>query len=1284
LLPALPDSEASGGDDDEREHKMKLRRQEERVLDTSENTQQEKEEETRKMQSPTRLMSSQPARSSSQRSRRPAVALAQRSVQYSQTQTLPIAQSGPDDIVLDAPPPTTITAQHRGNEALIIRGKRLTVHFDGACRGNHLRTEANRATSFAVFVERYESWPTLGITSELKTSHAAELSAATCAADAVLQVSEEMLHTGYDPTLVEFTIRGDSMSIITAIVGGSIRSYRRDPRMENSNLWVTLREKLDKMADGSLNVKWEWVPRTRNQEADEICNAVLDGRSINGDVRSSPPTATINGELIARLLETAVLHRFPVIRKMPIMLQMNFNAFIYSILRNDHCQQADSRALFMVAPILASIDSCGRVRRGREEAKHLRQHLDMLAFSTEYLVETIQRIISVRDQPPSTEPFSPQPRDPEARIRALASRGEFRKIIPDEDVILADPTDGVVMDKLRFMFPDQPLPSKLPEDRCRQTVTFTDIAAAMRRLKRAKSPGITGWTAETLRPVVFGAPTHLHAAIVDIFTALLNVDVTNAEKSLMTAGVLIPFTYVDKQGKIRPIVLICAVVKVCWYILLEDYKNPCIARTGIAHTEARGCASAVAVIQHSIRQGHPVVACDATNAFNTVSRNTAFAHFSTHANTYQRMFRFMNLMYAEPRQLRVFRGTLVGQVMSTTGTVQGCPSSQMFFTAGITEAAMLAKYDAVNIVDDVHLIGPDAIKNASRIFGYYQNANQHLDGSKLRILWPNARPKAVSRLPACLQRPPASDGTLAHIITTGLVRVLGSYVELTPPTAEQERSFLEDFLAKPRRRLERVLRLTTTLQIKLLVLNAIVWDYVYHAEALAVSDALRQRAFDALDELHLTAFFTLFDIPAADRDSLVPTVQASYADGGFGLLPYGKLHGMIRHRGYQRVREFGARFEIDFPALRADEPAPSIVDAWRKEFRQHLSTGRKTYLTVEHFTYLDPSFRPWPTVWPTNCYTRLDDTTMRFGVHLRLEMLEKKHHWCKIEERFLDGLPTRADFTKHMLTCRSCGPLQESYRHERVVHAIAATLRFYGIAVRVGTQGLALPGRDKGGPDLSVAAGENFIVDVGTVSSKPPHRQENGCRSAMTDTWSMKMNKYADFIKLLDGTGTRFLPFIVATSGVIFEKTLAVIKQWFEWSGRKTACKRDLESNIQMEMLRGMSQGMAMTFVKAQLNDSLTARTGAALNVCDNETLTDDDAEADDDREEMTRPRRTQQKEQTKPTTKTKKGSKSQRQRDGEDEDETGDDGDDEGEKKRTRHKAAAARKRDRERARET
>ena len=162
---------------------------------------------------------------------------------------------------------------------------------------------------------------------------------------------------------------------------------------------------------------------------------------------------------------------------------------------------------------------------------------------------------------------------------------------------------------------------------------------------------------------------------------------------------------------------------------------------------------------------------------------------------------------------------------------------------------------------------------AAEVVEAYRTVNQHLDGSKVKVIG-SADARTIKRqLPECLKHATICNGT---------TEILGGFVTPQGTNREDEAKETGKWLTKMRQRYGKIAALPTTHQNKWLILHNSTHHHLYRAETFMVND--RCSVFDALDDLQVK---TLLDIAAlkGQPENLFVLTFTPIKDGGLGLFP---------------------------------------------------------------------------------------------------------------------------------------------------------------------------------------------------------------------------------------------------------------------------------------------------------------------------------------------------------------------------------------------------------------
>jgi len=810
--------------------------------------------------------------------------------------------------------------------------------------------------------------------------------------------------------------------------------------------------------------------------------------------------------------------------------------------------------MFWIAPHLINVydKSC----QGRSAFKALRHHLCLLQ-QPDYIDRCVADLhMALQSEAPTTT--TPPRRDvDEAQIRNFCKRGLFHKCLHDDDVEVVQPSHAVHA-ALSDLFPQSDLPDPIPTgDLPAPFYTYSQCRQAFQRVKKHKSPGLSGWTRELLFPLFLNpVPAPVKHAIASLFTTFVNVDrLTLAERQILKTGSLLPFYYRAKN-KYRPIVILETISKMMWVLALTDIDDTNLMKTG--HTACRKGSTQLAVhcIQEALHAGRPVLCMDASNAFNTLSRFDAVKYMSERRNIYAPCLQLYNMMYAEPSTVHMFDCTGVSKysITVTTGTRQGCTSGPWLYMVGTMLVSLKYKGKLVQVADDVFLVSADAQQIVPDVLADFRLINQRLDGPKMQWLCP-PNVALSTRVP----------------VRSKVTGILGSFVQPSTTTRTETAVTISRLWLTPiREKFQRLVRLPTTVQNKVLILRSLTWNFLYAAECFRCD--VREDIFVELDDIQVNTLIEVLRLQTCTREekrnfhvqAFLPT-----QDGGFGLLPYAHLHESICSRSLQQASEFIARFSL-VPPICIDPGVQSSLHAqWRAALRDDVRGFRVRSLTLSATSFLR---RPYNVSWldtrPINSIRFLEDEYYLFAARLKCKLLEPRSYHCPISDCDI-GEMDRLHFTNHVISCCHCAAPAYHIRHEKVVYVLARTLRFHGIIATANPQGFPIPGNTRGGPDLMMYGRETHAIDVAVSKEKLGGNLE----SALQAVYLGKKADYKTYATLTHHTVT---PFVLSIYGDFHRATLDFIGDL----KLSTEGRYDIMANVQCELIVGMKQGFDLLFCK--------------------------------------------------------------------------------------------------------
>ena len=457
--------------------------------------------------------------------------------------------------------------------------------------------------------------------------------------------------------------------------------------------------------------------------------AALDKRPINTDIFSPVTIHEIDEHDISRALQRCKEQRLRAPRTLSLSLAKPWIQFLQSILMITNLHKA--RLLLWLAPSLLAYST--HDIKSSSSFKAVRNHLELLQDRT-YLAGCIHAIASI-DTPPQRSSTAVSEAK---RFHTMVKRGLFLKAIEQSTIRIAQPSEDVDA-KLNQLYPTNALPDQLVpahEGQDEYSTSFPDLAHALRKLKPGKSPGFSGWTKELLWPLFQCTSPRLQTRIVEVFSSMGNVEsLTELERRLLQDGVLIPFEYLDRAGKIRPITLKETFGKLIWHTILDDVytkDNRLSHSSGQCFFRPGGSSAAAHALSAALAQG-PCVAHDSKNCFNSFDRAPGMAFVRERPKIYGKGFRWFNPQYADLSYAVRLQDNFSIEV--TSGSNQGCVSSGFFHTAATWKA--MAGMRNISIVDDAYTYGNGFIQHSIQMSDKLKAIGLDVTGPKTCLFVPD-------------------------------------------------------------------------------------------------------------------------------------------------------------------------------------------------------------------------------------------------------------------------------------------------------------------------------------------------------------------------------------------------------------------------------------------------------------------------------------------------------------------------------------------------------------------
>ena len=1034
------------------------------------------------------------------------------------------------------------------------------LFFDGACRNNGMK---NARAAYGVFHDEYSSPYTTS--DEITRSgdetvvhnNAAEIIACTVAVHQAIKIVKKF---GPRPVV----IHGDSDHVIAAVRDGRVKAYAATNHdFSNAAHWKALGLAVSQLEALNADTVFRWVPRTMNVEADELANAALDERQPRAEIRSKSMQKFEQFQL-AEIVRMLRQKRLATLRSIPNSLTDTYKATIRHIVRS--CMSlAPEWAPYIISFLPHLISLHRSTIMNNDDHKTLRTHLLMLQEDA-YLQHSLQQLHAKLSSDQHEDPRAPTPE--ERRLATFVKLGLFGKVLQDNDASPA-PTDGDVEQikhKLNDLFPPAPLPTPLACDNHVTPVTVGEMLLGVKRLRRGKAPGITGWTKELLSPAVFDMPEDVQQFFATFFTAVCNDRLNEDVRSLILEGVLLPLQYKSKPGKIRPVIMLDALTKLCWHVVLAACPAEELKSTSHTSNRKGGCQLAIAAIQAALDADNVVICMDAVNAYNTVSRQAAFDFLNRNRDTMRRLFPLVNMFYARESSATWFSGSRpIHAVNIQAGSRQGCVSGLHLLEWATAAANRRHRQHVTQVADDVTIIS-NSYDELQPVIADYASVNQKLDGPKMRIICSAARKsEAMHMLNASADR-----------VCTSPTRVLGGVVSPRGCNDSDFTNVYDEIATKLRHKYYKLAALPLTRQQRWLTLLNITFHALFYVEN---TGRLSRRLAEMIDDLQLTTFINTFDLTnkltSAELESLHLNLHTPIEDGGLGLLPYAAVLDHVESQRVIRVSEYVRSFGLPPPPEpQCSTKNKSLAAAWAHYWVNNLVPRNQHVRPLQAMKGAPLNrFASFLEVLPRNMYTTFDDEQFRFAVLHRLRLLDVRPLKCKhpqtsatLKTNLETGTVTRSQYTDHMQSCTSCTEHLFQRRHEAVIRSIRRVCRFHGYDCRVLShqqRDLTLPGNSRGGADLLIYHNGNiFAIDATVVKETCP---SDNVRDMMRKAFHDKKKKYERYAEV---TQQVIVPFVVSVYGIVSPDTINALRPIYRVHRTDVVFRTDLLTLPQCELLK--------------------------------------------------------------------------------------------------------------------
>jgi hypothetical protein len=385
--------------------------------------------------------------------------------------------------------------------------------------------------------------------------------------------------------------------------------------------------------------------------------------------------------------------------------------------------------------------------------------------------------------------------------------------------------------------------------------------------------------------------------------------------------------------------------------------------------------------------------------------------------------------------------------------------------------------------------------------------------------------------------------------------VLGAIVSTSKCDRQQAGRVIEQKLRAIEKKYNKVRKLQTSKQNKMLIIRSLSWDYIYLAQTMLAYG--RKEFFEGIDDIQYKCIIDVLELE--DEPNLFVQIFSPIQDGGFGIVPMSHLADFLLQKALAVSAPFMAQYGLSMD--QGIIQYSSLAHAWAQYFKEAPIGPRvkSTSLASSNFLLDRNNLRTWFTGWPTNKYTTMEDEVYETGVRVRIGKLKPFKHFCTLEKKELQMLSAE-DFTNHIFSCVACGTHGWKLRHEKVLHAAARVCQFYGIYCKANPREYPNPGNTKGGCDALVSTTKCWGVDVAVV--KPDH---------LVTAYNKKLETYEEFEAL---TTFQTFPMILSIHGDIYVRTLELLEEWKSYCGVGNVFLHDFSVIVTAELMRGIHHGL--------------------------------------------------------------------------------------------------------------
>ena len=295
------------------------------------------------------------------------------------------------------------------------------------------------------------------------------------------------------------------------------------------------------------------------------------------------------------------------------------------------------------------------------------------------------------------------------RIETLVREGHTGKAAAELTRVESRALSQDTVDKLKKLHPLGPdvLPL-LPPDSPILAQVDADILRSIRKMANGAAPGVSGWTADLLLPLV--DDEECLNGLACLCGDIINGHFSGSDRHRLIGSVLVAIP--KSAGGIRPIAMGECFYKAACIYMLRLLRKEMRDRLGTQFALASGGSEVAVQTMQALMSLHPkwsLMTVDVQNAFNSRKRDEILKILYASPQL-SKIFRLVDWAYGKPSCLWIKDGgVIIDSFLSTQGVKQGDPLASFLFALSIAGILNLTTSESATIIavhDDIFLLGP--------------------------------------------------------------------------------------------------------------------------------------------------------------------------------------------------------------------------------------------------------------------------------------------------------------------------------------------------------------------------------------------------------------------------------------------------------------------------------------------------------------------------------------------------------------------------------------------------